>query len=205
MRSKKVIVNVIAAVAFLIIAILIVYGFSQHYIVINTCSGGRTLIIMPSGPVCFPNIYNTIIVNGTPYTLNSSLAAYDGRVIPLDFKFVGDNPLLTIWNSNTSSVSEYFLTIPDTFKLHMQYTSDVPTEFIVMTSTQYAQWVSSRGSVINYVYEVTGTSVSTWFNDSAGCAGYVAIIKAVSGSTFTISPNETALYDPAPQATGVCS
>ncbi len=207
MQSRRVASNIIAASIFVVVVVVVLYGFSHHYLLINTCSGNRTLVGLNTGPVCFPDIYNTIIANGTPYTINSSLAASGGRIIPLSFKFIGNDPLLYIWNQNTSQAldSYIFLTIPDTFKVHMQYTSSVPTEFIVMTNSQYVQWVNSGETSSSNVFEASGESVSTWFNDSAGCAGYIAVIKAATGAAFTISPNETALYAPATSPTGVCA
>ena len=53
-----------------------------------------------------------------------------------------------------------------------------------------------------YVAIETGQNSSTWFNESTGCAGYVAVIESVSGSAVTISPDEKILYDPANAPTG---
>ncbi len=197
----------IASVVFIVLVVIgVFYVFSRHIVLVNVCSGNETLIALSSGPSCYPNIYDTVIANGTPYSLNSSIAVSGGKSIPLDFRFIGDNPLLYIWNQNETETGSYaFLTIPDTFKVHMQYTSSVATEFIVMTSAQYVQWVNSGETSNSNVYSITGTSISVWFNDSAGCAGYVAVVKAQSGNGFTIYPNETALYDPASKATGVCA
>jgi hypothetical protein len=208
MVSRKTLINnLIAAAIFVVIAVVIFYVFSHHYVLIDTCGSNRTLVVSTSGPECLPNLNSTMIVYGKPYTINSSLAASDGEVIPLDFRFIGENPLFFIWNQNVSypAGSYSFFAMPDTFKVHMQYTSNVETEFIIMTDSQYVNWVNAGESGSNGVYSITGKSVSVWFNDSAGCAGYVAVIKAVSGGAFSISPNETALYDPASAPTGVCA
>ncbi|MCL5101440.1 MAG: hypothetical protein M1348_02415 [Candidatus Parvarchaeota archaeon] len=199
--------TILGIIPIIIIVIVILYSFSHNFLIIDTCPGSHVLIVTSTARQCFPSFNQTVIVNGTPYTLNSSFAISDGSVIPLDFRFLGENPLLYIWNQNKSENpgSYVFLTIPDTFKMHMQYVSNVSTEFIIMNSSQYVRWVNSRGTNFKYVSSYSGRTISTWFNESAGCAGYVAIIKAVSNSAFFIAPNETALYDPAPNATGACA
>ncbi len=206
MDSKRLGMQIFSAVFLVVVAIVVFYSFSHHIIAVNLCPTNTTLILLKSGPACFPQINNTVIVAGKPYSLNSSIAVSDGKLIPLSFKFIGNDPLLYIWNQNaTESPGSYvFLTIPDTFKVHMQYTSSASTVFMIMTNTQYVSWVNT-GRVSSGVYSYTGTSISTWFNESAGCAGYVAVIKSTTGSGFAISPNETALYAPASAPTGACA
>ena len=198
----------LSVLVFILIVIGVFYAFQHHIAVINTCPGSATLVVNGSRPYCVSNNVSTILINGgvSSFYPNSSIGISNDRIFPLDFRFLGNDPLLSIWNQNTSQLAGgyAFITIPDTFKVHMQYKTNVPTEFVVMTDSQYAQFYSS-GQLNNYVMQVEGENVSTWFNLSTGCAGYVAIIKSLSGGGFSIDPNETALYAPASHATGACA
>ena len=200
--------SIFSFIFFILVAAGVFYAFATHIAVVNLCPSNDTLILLPSGPSCYSNITNLVIVRGKAYTANSSVAISNGQAVPLQFSFSGGKPLFSIWNVNaTESGNSYvFLTIPDTFKMHMQYTSSVRTEFLIFTNSQYLQWYNSgESSSSPNTYEYTGSSPSVWFNLSAGCAGYVAVIKPLSLQSFTIAPNETALYDPASAPTGVCS
>lgn len=194
-----------AFLSFIAVAVVVLYIFSQHIVIFNLCPANTSLVVNGSKIVCYTDFAHSVIVKGQAYTLNSSLAVDDGQVALLDFKFLDLQPLFEIWNQNsTESAGSYiFLTIPDTFKVHMAYKSSVPTEFIVMSNQEYVSFAST-GTVKGVLTE-TGTDISVWFNDSAGCAGYVGVIKAVSGSAYSIQPNETALYSPAQNATGICA
>jgi len=200
-------IDVLSAIIFTIFIISIVYAVMNHYIIVNTCGSNYTLVSFNRTVFCFPQLNDTIIVKGEPYDLNSSLYFYKGQYGPLDISFLDNHPLLSIWNSNSSypSGSYVFLTIPDTFKVHFQYHSSVETELLIMTNTQYVNWVNSGMEKSTGVYQYVGYSPNFWFNDSQGCAGYVAIIKSLNGSGFTIEPNETALYDPTNYPTGICA
>ncbi|MCL5009448.1 MAG: hypothetical protein M1433_00475 [Candidatus Parvarchaeota archaeon] len=171
----------------------IIYALSSHIILINTCSADSTLIFQNKTGLCLSH--------------NSSIAISEGTIVPLAFKFIGNNPLLYIWNQKISEKADsyVFMSIPDTFRVHMQYNATSDTEFLVMTNQQYVAWVNSNGANAASVFSLSGKQVSGWFNDSAGCAGYVAVIISTSHSAFSIYPNETALYDPAPSPTGVCA
>lgn len=175
------------------VAVAVVYALTSHLLIVNSCGADTTLIFDNGSGICL--------------THNSSAAFYGGKLIPLTFSFVNGSPLLYIWNQPvTESANSYvFLSIPDTFKVHMQYNSTVGTRFMVMTNQQYVSWVNSGGTDTTNEFSLSGKQVSGWFNDSAGCAGYVAVIFSTSHSGFTIYPNETALYAPAQSPTGVCS
>ncbi len=203
-KSNNFALSIASLIFIVLVAIGVFYVFSKHIVIVNVCSDNKTLIVLDSGPSCFPGV-SGVIAGGVPYFINSSTVASSVQLTPLSFRFIGDDPLLYIWNQNMSvSARQYdFLTIPDTFKVHMQYTSSIPTEFMIMNSTEFARF--ETGKVYSYINSTTGASISLWFNESAGCAGYVAVIKSVSGAAFIIQPNETALYAPASEATGVCA
>ncbi len=197
-------------VVFMILVIVaIFYLFSNHLVLVNTCRGNESLFTNSSSVYCMANSNINLVMNGrlASYTPNSSIAVSGYNLVPLPFKFLGGLPLIDIWNqpANQQANSFAFLTIPDTFKVHMVYNATIPTEFMVMTNTQYVNWVNGGSGTASYVLLATGSHVSVWFNDSTGCAGYVAVIKGVKGVPFTIYPNETILYDPATSATGVCA
>ncbi|MCL4399269.1 hypothetical protein M1293_02050 [Candidatus Parvarchaeota archaeon] len=209
MDLKKIAANTVGIIFLIAIAGGVFYAFSHHIIFVNSCKSGQLFIYNGTSPYCVSASADTVLAGGkiAPFSLNSSVAAYNGQIIPLDFSFLDGKPLLTVWNQKSyQGIGGYeFLTIPDTFKVHMQYSSSTPTEFIIMTDSEYAQWANSGFSSPSYVEEQTGNNISTWFNQSTGCAGYVAVIKSINGGAFTIYPNETVLYDPASSPTGVCA
>lgn len=198
------------AVFLIIILVAIFYAFKTHIVLFNSCYfSNETLAVNNSGPFCLPNNGVNIIINRSilSYYPNSTLAIHDQNVSALPFSFFEGKPLITIWNEPTSlgPDSYSFLTIPDTFKVHMQYNASVTTNFIVMTNEQYVNWVNTKNLNNNYVAIETGKNISLWFNQSTGCAGYVAVIESVSGSAVAISPDEKILYDPASSPTGACA
>ncbi len=200
-------------VFFILIAILIVifYGFKQHIILFNSCYfANSTLAVNSSGPFCLPNNGVNIIINKSilSYYPNSTLAIHNQNVSALPFSFLDGKPYITVWNepSSIGPDSYSFLTIPDTFKVHMQYNASVDTYFIVMTNQQYIYWVRSGGSLANDTTLMKeGNNISVWFNQSTGCAGYVAVIESLNKQPVSISPDEQILYAPASQPTGACS
>ena len=202
--------NVLLIVLLIIILIAIFYGFKMHIVLFNSCYfSNETLAVNGSGPFCLSNNGVNIIINRSilSYYPNSTLAIHNQNISALPFSFIGSKPLITVWNQPTvlGPDSYSFLTIPDTFKVHMVYNASVPTDFIVMTNQQYVEWVNTRQINNNYVAIEKGQNISMWFNESTGCAGYVAVIESISGSAVTISPDEKILYDPATSPTGACA
>ncbi len=198
------------AVLLIVILAAIFYAFKMHIVVFNSCYfSNSTLAVNGSGPFCLPNNGVNIIINRSilSYYPNSTLAIHNQNVSALPFSFLGSNALITIWNEPTSLAADSysFLTIPDTFKMHMLYNASAVTNFIVMTNQQYVNWVNTKNLQNNYVAIETGKNISLWFNESTGCAGYVAVIESVSGGQITISPDEKILYDPASSPTGACA
>ncbi len=210
MKKKSIVPSIITVIVLIFILIGIFYGFQQHILLFNSCYfSGATLAVNNSGPFCLSNNGVNIIINNSilSYYPNSTLAINNQNVSALPFSFMDNHPLLTIWNepSYLGPDSYSFLTIPDTFEIHMVYNASADTNFIIMTNQQYVEWVNTKDIKNDYVLMQTGSNISVWFNQSAGCAGYIAIIESVSGSAISISPDEQALYDPASQPTGVCA
>ncbi len=205
----KAYVAVVNTIILVLVIVAVFYLFSNHILLVKTCAANQSLFSNSSSVYCVANGDINLILGGNlvSYTPNSSVAVYNYSVKPLEFKFVGGSALFNIWNqpSLQQSDSFAFLTIPDTFKVHMQYTSSSPTEFLVMSNQQYVNWVNGGYRTSAVELSVTGSNISAWFNDSTGCAGYVAVIKSLGGGPFTIYPNETILYDPAPSPTGICA
>lgn len=200
--------SIIGVVPLVFIAAAIFYLFAHHIALINTCGPNQTLLVSVfTGPECLPPIDQTFIAYGLPYSTNSSLVVSGGTVIPLDFRFLGTQPLFYIWtNVQAEPKSLYvFLTLPDSFKMHMEYVTNTSTDFMVMTNEQYIAWINSGQTSTNNSLLENGTFIDTWVNSSSGCAGYVAVIKSVSGSAFEIFPNETAVYAPSSTPTGACA
>ncbi|MGC8533246.1 MAG: hypothetical protein ACP5MV_01280 [Candidatus Parvarchaeum sp.] len=210
MKKRSIAINVLTAILLIIILVAIFYGFKMHIVLFNSCYfSNDTLAVNNSGPFCLPNNGVNIIINRSilSYYPNSTLAIHNQNVSALPFSFFDGKPLITIWNEPTvlGPDSYSFLTIPDTFKVHMVYNASTVTNFVVMTNQQYVNWVNTKDLNHDYVALETGKNISFWFNESTGCAGYVAIIEAVSGSAVTISPDEKILYDPASSPTGACA
>ncbi len=210
MKKRSILTNVLMAVLLIVILAAIFYAFKMHIVVFNSCYfSNSTLAVNGSGPFCLPNNGVNIIINRSilSYYPNSTLAIHNQNVSALPFSFLGSNALITIWNEPTSLAADSysFLTIPDTFKMHMLYNASAVTNFIVMTNQQYVNWVNTKNLQNNYVAIETGKNISLWFNESTGCAGYVAVIESVSGGQITISPDEKILYDPASSPTGACA
>jgi hypothetical protein len=210
MKKRHALTNVLMIVLLIIILVAILYAFKTHIVLFNSCYfSNETLAVNDSGPFCLPNNGVNIIINRSilSYYPNSTLAIHNQNVSALPFSFLGNNPLMTVWNEPTvlGPDSYSFLTIPDTFKVHMMYNASVSTNFIVMTNQQYVDWVNTKNLNNNYVAMQTGKDISMWFNESTGCAGYVAVIESVSGSAVSISPDEKILYDPASSPTGACA
>ncbi len=210
MKKRSILTNALMAVLLIVILAAIFYAFKMHIVVFNSCYfSNSTLAVNGSGPFCLPNNGVNIIINRSilSYYPNSTLAIHNQNVSALPFSFLGSNALITIWNEPTSLAADSysFLTIPDTFKMHMLYNASAVTNFIVMTNQQYVNWVNTKNLQNNYVAIETGKNISLWFNESTGCAGYVAVIESVSGGQITISPDEKILYDPASSPTGACA
>ncbi|MCL4372787.1 hypothetical protein M1384_01850 [Candidatus Parvarchaeota archaeon] len=210
MKKRSALTNVLMIVFLIIILIAIFYAFKMHVVLFNSCYfSNETLAVNGSGPFCLSNTGVNIIINRSilSYYPNSTLAIHNQNISALPFSFLDNNPLITVWNEPTvlSADSYSFLTIPDTFKVHMVYNASVSTNFIVMTNQQYVEWVTTKQLNNNYVAIQTGKNISLWFNESTGCAGYVAVIESISGSAVAISPDEKILYDPATSPTGACA
>ncbi len=112
---------VFSVILLVLIAIGVFYVFGTHLVAINTCGGNKTLVVFNNKESCFPSLSNTIIANGTPYTLNSSLAVSNGRIIPLDIRFIGNNPLLYIYGTKTSPIMQV-LTCSSLSRIRLKYT-----------------------------------------------------------------------------------
>ncbi len=210
MKKRHTLTNVLMAVFLIIILVAIFYAFKTHIVLFNSCYfSNETLAVNNSGPFCLPNNGVNIIINRSilSYYPNSTLVIHNQNVSALPFSFFEGKPFITIWNEPTSlgPDSYSFLTIPDTFKVHMLYNASTTTRFIVMTNQQYVDWVNTKNLNNNYVAIETGKNISLWFNQSTGCAGYVAVIESVSGNAVNISPDEKILYDPASSPTGACA
>ena len=204
--------NVIAIMLLILILIAVFYGFKEHIVVFNSCYfANSTLAVNNTGPFCLPNNGVNIIINKSilSYYPNSTLAIHNQNVSALPFTFLDGKPYITIWNepSNVGPDSYSFLTIPDTFKVHMEYNASVDTYFIVMTNQQYIYWKNNGETITNGDTTLLreGRNISVWFNQSTGCAGYVAVIESVNKQPFSLIPNEQILYDPANAPTGACS
>lgn len=209
MKGTKILTNVLAVVFLAVLLAGIFYAFKLHIFLFNSCRfSNSTLAVNNSGPFCLSSSSVNVIINGSilSYYPNSTLAIHDQGVFAIPFSFMGNKPLITVWNepSFLSAGSYSFLTIPDTFKVHMEYNATTDTRFIVMTNQQYVSWANTKNLNNNILIE-TGRRISVWFNQSTGCAGYVAIIESVSGAAFTVTPNEQILYDPASSPTGACA
>ncbi|EFD92414.1 MAG: hypothetical protein BJBARM5_0875 [Candidatus Parvarchaeum acidophilus ARMAN-5] len=212
MASKKrnIYGNIIAAVLLIFLLIVIFYVFKTHILVFNSCYfKNSALAVNNSGPFCLPNNGVNIIINKSilSYYPNTTLLINDKNVSAAPFSFLGNKPYITVWNqpSSVAPDSYSFLTIPDTFKVHMEYNASVDTYFAVMTNQQYVNWVRSGGNINeDSTFIVEGKNISAWFNESTGCAGYVAVIESVNGNAVSIFPDEKILYAPANAPTGAC-
>lgn len=194
--------SAIGVIGMTLLTIAVIYLFYNHIFIVNVCPTGRNLIVTDSGPVCYPSINDTIILDGKSYYNNVTIINGSTQV---DIRFMGKQPLLSIWNTNISEAAGnyVFLTIPDTFSVDMHYTSNVTTEIMIMSNIGYVNWTEKHPyvTVVDYV----GKDISFWFNDSDGCAGYVAVIKQPNDKAFLLVPDETVLYDPANHSTGICA
>ncbi len=202
MSNKKAAAGaVVSVVGMTLLAIAVMYLFYTHTFIVNLCPTGKNLIDTAIGPMCYPSLNNTIIVDGKPYYNNVTVVNGSTQI---NFEVVGKEPLLSIWNQNISEPpkSYIFLTIPDTFSVHMQYVSNVTTDIIIMDNKNYIAWANKQPYTAVATY--TGTSISFWFNESDGCAGYVAVITQPNGDAFSLVPHETALYAPSNHSTGAC-
>ncbi|MCL4399623.1 hypothetical protein M1293_03935 [Candidatus Parvarchaeota archaeon] len=194
------------------------YGYSA-------CGSGYIEIINSTNSYCVPYKSETVVTGGEirSFSANSTFLVSNLSVEPFSFYTLNGHIILPIWTAKTSVPSGLysFLSIPDTFKIHMQYFSNVSTEFIVMSNSQYVNWVNDQNpvnSAIDWLLSAIGVykqqpypllengkNISVWFNQSSGCAGYVAVILSGSSKSFSITPNETAMYDPSPFPTGECA
>lgn len=194
--------SAIGIIGMTLLAVAVTYLFYTHIFIVNVCPAGRNLIATNSGPLCYPSINNTIILDGKSYYNNVTIINGSANV---SVRFLGKNPLLSIWNQNISeSAGNYvFLSIPDTFAVNMRYSSNVTTEMMILSNTGYVNWTEKRPYVKAADY--IGSDISFWFNDSEGCAGYVAVIRQPNNKAFLLVPDETALYVPANHSTGICA
>lgn len=192
------------SIVIIIFALLIFLFLQQRILVVNECINS-TLVVYHGKAECMPPLNQTIVVNGIPYTKNTTVI--NGNASAINFKFIGNKPFLTVWNTKLSepSNSYVFFGIPDAFAMHMSFISNNTLEMLIMTNEQYVNWATSNGATTGYVSKYIGKNVSIWFNESEGCAGYIAIIKSFNNGPFSIDPNETILYSPTPYPTGVCS
>ncbi|MEM3190523.1 MAG: hypothetical protein QW292_00090 [Candidatus Parvarchaeota archaeon] len=142
---------------------------------------------------CVPGYVNAVVVNSSIYASN--------------FQFLDGKPFLTIWTESMTEPGDKYLfsSIPDTFAVHMSYTSNVTLEVMIMTNQQYVKWAESNETVVGYVLRYVNSTASFWFNQSEGCGAYVMVIKSANNTPFTVVPDEQALYDPSTNATGVCA
>ncbi len=178
----------------LIVALLglLIYSFYDHLLIPNECLG-ESLFVSNSSEYCVPYSVNAVIEGGSLHAANFILS--NGK------------PFLTIWTENLTEPGDKYLfsAIPDTFAVHMSYTSNATLDVMIMTNQQYVRWAESNETVLSYIFRDINSTSSFWFNDSEGCAAYVMIIKSENNVPFEISPNEQALYDPSNSATGACS
>lgn len=123
------------------------------------------------------------------------------------------NPTLSMWNSCGSGPctvdggSVRVGSVPDTFELQIDFTSDVPVRAYVFT---FHQWTQFDGCGLN-LRCVTGsyrsfdatTAMSQRFADAEGCSGYVWVLQAERAGT--IKPDVKVRYAPADHPTGACA
>jgi hypothetical protein len=125
---------------------------------------------------------------------------------------VAASPTLAMWNScggpctvgaNTVRVGS----VPDTFQLHIGFTSDVPIHTYVLTFHQWTEFdncgFSLRCVTGNYRAFDATTSLSQTVDDAEGCSGYVWVLQADRDGT--IKPDVKVRYLPADHPTGVCA
>lgn len=121
-------------------------------------------------------------------------------------------PTLDMWNScggpctvNPSAVRVG--SVPDTFELQVEFTSDVPIHTYVFTFHQWTQFdgcgFSARCVSGSYTAYAATTSLKQTFADAEGCSGYVWVLQA--DGSGTIQPDVKISYRPADHPTGVCA
>jgi cell division protein FtsB len=98
--------------------------------------------------------------------------------------------------------------VPDTFALHISFTSTVPVTVYVLSFQQYVHFANCRGDIscVSGTYWYFGPT--TFLQDGVfrlaeGCADYVMIYKSFGDGV--IYPNVTITYEPATEPTGVCA
>ena len=122
------------------------------------------------------------------------------------------NPTLTMWNACagpcTISASEVRVgSVPDTFQLQIDFTSDVPVRTYVFTFHQWTQFddcgFSLRCVTGDYRAFDATTSLHQTVDDAEGCSAYVWVLQA--DGSGTIKPDVKVRYLPADQPTGACA
>jgi hypothetical protein len=139
---------------------------------------------------------------------------------------------LVIWTYQVNQTGWLENGMLDTFDNHIQMQANVPISVAVMTMPNYGRfWMDyTWGQYVIFplqnllgkwiyinppMYHATETynssgaynSIDFWFNESAGCGDYVYLVYVTSGNPvpFHLIPNVTAVYNPAPKPTGICS
>lgn len=141
--------------------------------------------------------------------LSSSLAAAQAENGSL--RAEARNPTLSMWNACagpcTMRASGVRVgSVPDTFQLQINFTSDVPIHTYVFTFQQWTEFDDCGFSLrcVTGSYRSFGptTSLSQTVDDAEGCSAYVWVLQADGDGT--IKPDVKVRYQPADQPTGAC-
>jgi hypothetical protein len=122
------------------------------------------------------------------------------------------SPTLAMWNSckgpcTISSGGVRLGSVPDTFQLQINFSSDAPVRVYVLSFHQWTEFdscgLSTRCVAGAFTAYGPATSMQQNFDDAEGCAGYVWVLQADSDAT--VKPDFKVRYMPAAQPTGVCA
>ena len=97
--------------------------------------------------------------------------------------------------------------VPDTFRVHIRFTSTVPVTAFILGFDQWAEYdfCGFSTNCVTGAFKTFGpaTEMDQEFSDATGCSGYVLVLAA--GRSGTIKPAFSAQYDPADHITGICA
>lgn len=123
------------------------------------------------------------------------------------------NPTVEIWNTCGGSPCQVgpqqvlLGGVPDTFVLHVSFTSTAPVTLSFLTFHQWTQFddCNLRASCVTSSYPTypPSTKESVDFTLGAGCAAYLYVLTA--SVPATVQPNVSATYQPAATETGLCA